>query len=428
MLSIASNLSSSHKASIILRTKNEEKWLKACINSIRSQTWKNYEIILVDNGSTDATVKSAKALGVDKITFIDEYKPGAALNLGVSAGDGEICVFLSAHCVPCDIYWLEKLVSPIALAEVQAVYGRQIPTSKTTPDNCRDLLMTFGQESFKQCLDIKFHNANSAVAREVLEKYPFDEDISNIEDWIWARNLIGRGFEIKYQADALVFHHHGINQHDEHEESFRAGKVSKILHGLYYPIEIEEPFFAYENWNTLIVLSRPERSDLAKIKDDYGSLDVVAVNAPASSESLNCMCLEVDRELGFLSYLKAVLNSAENATGQVYDSVCFVDFSYSNIELNFIEENISALYSNWADVCSVGRQITGKTFNLNKLSEKNVKGEIFPSNKQESSLVELVLGYCGAMRASVIRNGEGRHLDYYVSGLLDHHSTIKVSK
>lgn len=417
------------KVSIILRTKNEEKWLKACIKSIRQQSWKSYEIILVDNQSSDATVKVAESLGVDKIRHIDRYKPGAALNLGVSASDGDICVFLSAHCVAADAKWLDRLVCPIVDGAVPAVYGRQIPTSKTNPDNCRDLLMTFGKESFDQSLDIKFHNANSAVAKDVIDKYPFDDNISNIEDWIWAKNLIGHGFKIRYAADAMVFHHHGINQHEDNIESFRAGKVSQILHGLYYPSEIEEPFFSYENWKTLIVLSKPTDEDVAKIKTLYEDEDLILVNTEKVTNSGECLTIDVDRSIDFLTYLQEVLRCAENARGVLYDSLCFVDFSYAKIDINFVQKNISELYRNWADISSVGRRIVGKTFSLDLKDKSNITDTIFPSSREQSNVVELVLGYCAAVRASVIRLGEGNNkLEYHVSELLEHHTTIKVAK
>ena len=46
--------------SIIIRTKNEEKYIKQCIEKIKIQSFKSFEIIIVDNYSTDLTVKKAK--------------------------------------------------------------------------------------------------------------------------------------------------------------------------------------------------------------------------------------------------------------------------------------------------------------------------------------------------------------------------------
>ena len=50
------------KVSIIIRSFNESKWIEVCINAIKKQIFKDYEIILVDNNSTDDTVKIAKRI------------------------------------------------------------------------------------------------------------------------------------------------------------------------------------------------------------------------------------------------------------------------------------------------------------------------------------------------------------------------------
>ena len=46
--------------SIIIRTKNEEKWISSCLRSVFRQDYKNIEVVLVDNESTDNTVIKAK--------------------------------------------------------------------------------------------------------------------------------------------------------------------------------------------------------------------------------------------------------------------------------------------------------------------------------------------------------------------------------
>ena len=53
--------------SIIIRSKNEEKWIRLVLQSILNQTIKDLEVILVDNNSIDNTVKIAKSFGVKKI-------------------------------------------------------------------------------------------------------------------------------------------------------------------------------------------------------------------------------------------------------------------------------------------------------------------------------------------------------------------------
>ena len=76
--------------SIVIRAKNESKWIKHTIDAIKNQTYKNYEIILIDNFSSDQTVNIAKNLGVKKIFKIRNYKPGKALNLGFEKSKAQI--------------------------------------------------------------------------------------------------------------------------------------------------------------------------------------------------------------------------------------------------------------------------------------------------------------------------------------------------
>ena len=61
--------------SIVIRTKDEEDWIKPCLKQIQNQKFNGtYEIVLVDNMSKDATVKIAKEFGVKKIIKILEIR------------------------------------------------------------------------------------------------------------------------------------------------------------------------------------------------------------------------------------------------------------------------------------------------------------------------------------------------------------------
>ena len=48
--------------SVIIRTKNEERWLQQCLEKIYQQSYRNFEIIIVDNESKDKTIKIPKIL------------------------------------------------------------------------------------------------------------------------------------------------------------------------------------------------------------------------------------------------------------------------------------------------------------------------------------------------------------------------------
>lgn len=215
-------------ASIIIRTKNEEKWISSCLKSIYSQTYNNFEVILVDNCSTDQTIAKATVFPI-KVVSIEKFIPGKAINDGIRASQGEVIVCLSGHCIPTNNSWLENLIEDLTLSNVAGVYGRQEPLSFSSDLDKRDLLMVFGLDKKVQKKDSFFHNANSAFTRKIWEEYPFDEQATNIEDRLWGENIISAGLEIIYRPDASVYHWHGIH-HGLNPE--RARNIVRILENI----------------------------------------------------------------------------------------------------------------------------------------------------------------------------------------------------
>lgn len=215
--------------SIIIRTHNEEKWIGECLRGLFTQTVDDFEVILVDNLSTDKTVKKAKNTHPElEVVQIDDYLPGLALNKGIRASCGEFFVCLSAHCIPVNEHWLENLRKNFdEYEDVAGVYGRQVPIKSSDPIDKRDLLRTFGPEKRIQTQDTFFHNANSMVRRDIWEEFPFDEEVTNIEDQIWANKVLNNGYKLVYEPEAAVHHHHGINQGNDEERTLSVVQTMK---------------------------------------------------------------------------------------------------------------------------------------------------------------------------------------------------------
>jgi rhamnosyltransferase len=213
------------EVSIIIRTKNEEKWLSDCIEAIKNQSFKNFEIIIVDNNSKDKTVKIAKDNNC-KIINIKKFFPGRAINKGINSSTGKYIVILSAHCIPANNNWLKELVKEIKKKNFAGVYGRQIPLRTSSDKSKRDLLITFGLDKKIQISDPFFHNANSIIKKKIWKKIPFDNFISNIEDRIWASKILKQKYKICYTPKAIVYHYHGIH-HDDNSKRLR--RTVKIL-------------------------------------------------------------------------------------------------------------------------------------------------------------------------------------------------------
>jgi len=213
--------------SIIIRTKNEERWITPCFEALKSQTYRNFEIIIVDNQSTDRTLEKIRQFKVDKIVKISDYLPGKALNLGIEKSVGQYIVCLSAHCIPISNKWLETLVKTLEEDPSYAgIYGRQEPMSFSSPADKRDLMLLFGLDRKIQVKDSFFHNANSIIRKKCWDEVPFDDQITNIEDRIWGQEMLNRGYKLLYEPEASVYHYHGIHQNGNPE---RLKNVVKII-------------------------------------------------------------------------------------------------------------------------------------------------------------------------------------------------------
>ena len=95
------------KISVITVTKNSEKFLEENINSLKNQTYKNFEHIIIDGNSTDRTVEIIKK-NKDKIDYwVSEPDEGLydAMNKGIKACTGDIIGILNSD----DIYFSEAL-------------------------------------------------------------------------------------------------------------------------------------------------------------------------------------------------------------------------------------------------------------------------------------------------------------------------------
>ena len=162
--------------SIIVRTKNEERWISSCLRSICQQTYKQIEIILVDNDSTDMTVKKAQEFPITLVN-IKDFFPGKAINDGIKKAKGDYIVCISGHCIPTNNQWLANLINEIENTDVAGIYGRQQPFSYSSDLDKRDLLTVFGLDKKIQIKDSFFHNANSAFRRKIWENFPFIEKV-----------------------------------------------------------------------------------------------------------------------------------------------------------------------------------------------------------------------------------------------------------
>lgn len=199
----------SPRASIVIRAFNEEKHLGNLLEAITRQTVRDFEIILVDSGSTDATLAIAARFSA-KIEHIkpSDFTFGRSLNIGLRAARGEIAVIASAHVLPLSDDWMEKLVAPFADETVAVAYGKQRGGRRSKFSEDQHFRRWFPDQSSFDQQHAYCNNANLALRLPLWKAQPFDETLTGLEDLAWSSAMREKGYKIAYVAEAGVAHLH----------------------------------------------------------------------------------------------------------------------------------------------------------------------------------------------------------------------------
>lgn len=166
--------------SVIIPAYQHGKEIEKCLKSIFSQTFKDYEIIVVNDGSTDNTLEILEKYK-DKIKIINQENKGAgvARNLGYANSQGEFILFCDADMV-LKSEMLEKLLGAL----------------KNNPDKSYAYSsFKFGWKEFKggkfnpeKLRKINYIHTSALIRREHFPK--FDESLKKFQDWdLWLTML-----------------------------------------------------------------------------------------------------------------------------------------------------------------------------------------------------------------------------------------------
>jgi rhamnosyltransferase len=194
---------------MVVRSLNEEQHIGRLLTGLDHQTVRPDRVVLVDSGSTDATVEIAKRFGAQVESIPPErFSFGRSLNLGCSALDTELIVIVSAHVYPVYDTWLERLVEPFEDDRIALAYGRQVGDHRTKFAEEQLMRRWFPEQSTPRQIHPFCNNANAAVRRDVWVAQPYDEELTGLEDVDWARRALEKGYLLSYVAESAVVHVH----------------------------------------------------------------------------------------------------------------------------------------------------------------------------------------------------------------------------
>jgi glycosyltransferase involved in cell wall biosynthesis len=215
----------------VVRAYNEEKHLGRLLLGIRQQSLQDVEVVLVDSGSTDATVEIARTHGA-RVAHIrpQDFTFGHSLNLGIQMASGEYIVIASAHVYPVYPDWLELLLRPFSDPKVGLAYGKQRAPSAAHFSERQIFLQWYSEVSRPNQENAFCNNANAAIRRSLWQQHAYDESLTGLEDLAWAQWAQQQGHAIAYVAQAEVIHVHSESPRAVFNRYRREAMAFKRLH------------------------------------------------------------------------------------------------------------------------------------------------------------------------------------------------------
>lgn len=230
--------------SVIIPSYNHEKYIQECINSVRKQTYKNIELIIIDDGSTDNSVYLIEECIKDidlKTIFIKKNNEGVSktLNKGLEQKQGELICFLASD----DVWAPNKIIKQVefmfknpevALVFTDAFFIKDGDKTKIKYSNYKTKLKKlFVNNSVRTNLYYTLLSDNIIPAGSVMIKSSiladvgcFDEKSPSEDFDFWLR--ISKKYSIGYIDSPLYYY----RLHDSNQSSNSFRMISATLRAL----------------------------------------------------------------------------------------------------------------------------------------------------------------------------------------------------
>lgn len=214
------------KVSIIIPVFNEEKVISKCLDSLKKQTYKDLEIIVVDDGSIDKTpgILSNLKTQISKFKILNQNHLGAgpARNLGAKYALGKILVFVDAD-MEFDEKFIDKLIAPIRDEKVIGTFSKEeyVLNKNSIWSKCWNINKGL---PFNKMHPINYPNQQPvfrAILKEEFDKAGGFKSIGYIDDLTLAEKL---GIKAKVAKGAIFYHRNPDNLQEIYQQARWIGK------------------------------------------------------------------------------------------------------------------------------------------------------------------------------------------------------------
>lgn len=206
------------KVSVIIPTYNRRDYLQEAVTSVLTQTYDDYEVIVVDDGSTDCTGEMLTARFGNQIQYVWQENQGesVARNRGIEMSSGKFIAFLDSD----DLWLPDKLAEQVPILDTERNVGMVFCQSWIINKTGHRIdERPFGRDIDVVKLNFEtlcFHNkisgpSTTMIRRSVFEKIGlFDPEIRFGEDWdLWLRMAIHYKFDFISRPLVCIRRHQG---------------------------------------------------------------------------------------------------------------------------------------------------------------------------------------------------------------------------
>ena len=212
----------SPSVSVIIPCHNAEHHIRTCLEGLHRQDYGDFEIVVVDDGSTDSTPAMLKEYPDIKLVECPEnLGPAAARNRGVEAGGGDLLVFLDSDCAVEDPGWLSAharaqstLVDTLVGGGIEGIGDGIVARADrychwlTNIPHSRPRVVSSSTPARRIRFSRHLVTTNLSLKRDTLRRIgPFDESLRTGEDVEFCERAVARGMTLRLEPSIVVKHH-----------------------------------------------------------------------------------------------------------------------------------------------------------------------------------------------------------------------------
>lgn len=204
--------------SIIVRTLNEKESLQKLLAALRVQNFRDFEVVVVDNESTDGTAELAETSGCNLVTIKREaFSFPRSMNLGAINARGQFLIFTVGHALPFRKDWISSAVAHFVDPKVAGVFSPVIPNQGASLAELAFYYPNYIQAWIRGPYRVTrtgmgvFGGTNIALPARLWRVHEFDESFGlGGEDGQWADWAIQQGYELVCDHRFSVRHSHAL--------------------------------------------------------------------------------------------------------------------------------------------------------------------------------------------------------------------------